>query len=110
MTYLPVTTLMYFSYRPLAAGFNLEEVRKLATQTKAIGVILPPPDIRAIVDKTAQFVAKHGALSCLQRESSILVCKCTRNSTFPPAYTQACIFREARKPLAASFRGKEACS
>ncbi|KAF5843032.1 Pre-mRNA splicing factor PRP21 like protein-domain-containing protein [Dunaliella salina] len=41
------------------AGFNLEEVKKLATQTKAIGVILPPPDIRAIVDKTAQFVAKH---------------------------------------------------
>lgn len=32
-----------------------------ALQTKAIGVILPPPDIRAIVDKTAQFVAKNGA-------------------------------------------------
>lgn len=42
------------------AGFNLDEIKKLATQTKAIGVILPPPDIRAIVDKTAQFVAKHG--------------------------------------------------
>jgi splicing factor 3A subunit 1 len=40
---------------------NLEEIRQLATQTKAIGVILPPPDIRAIVDKTAQFVAKNGA-------------------------------------------------
>ncbi|KAI7845146.1 hypothetical protein COHA_001191 [Chlorella ohadii] len=32
----------------------------LVTQTKAIGVILPPPDIRAIVDKTAQFVARNG--------------------------------------------------
>ncbi|GMH40484.1 hypothetical protein BSKO_08388 [Bryopsis sp. KO-2023] len=31
-----------------------------ATQTKAIGVIYPPPDIRAIVDKTAQFVARNG--------------------------------------------------
>ncbi|PRW57503.1 putative splicing factor 3A subunit 1 isoform A [Chlorella sorokiniana] len=33
---------------------------QLVTQTKAIGVILPPPDIRAIVDKTAQFVARNG--------------------------------------------------
>ncbi|GFH15664.1 uncharacterized protein HaLaN_11932 [Haematococcus lacustris] len=35
------------------AGFDLNEIKKLATQTKAIGVIMPPPDIRAIVDKTA---------------------------------------------------------
>jgi hypothetical protein len=27
---------------------------------KVTGIILPPPDIRAIVEKTAQFVAKHG--------------------------------------------------
>lgn len=33
---------------------------KVDTQTRAIGVIQPPPDIRAIVDKTAQFVAKNG--------------------------------------------------
>ncbi len=38
---------------------NLSAV-KVDTQTKAIGVIQPPPDIRAIVDKTAQFVAKNG--------------------------------------------------
>jgi hypothetical protein len=31
------------------------------SQTHAVGVIHPPPDIRAIVDKTAQFVAKNGA-------------------------------------------------
>eukprot|EP00199_Chlamydomonas_sp_CCMP681_P001490 CAMPEP_0119101644 /NCGR_PEP_ID=MMETSP1180-20130426/640_1 /TAXON_ID=3052 ORGANISM="Chlamydomonas cf sp, Strain CCMP681" /NCGR_SAMPLE_ID=MMETSP1180 /ASSEMBLY_ACC=CAM_ASM_000741 /LENGTH=817 /DNA_ID=CAMNT_0007085795 /DNA_START=20 /DNA_END=2473 /DNA_ORIENTATION=- len=43
------------------AGFDLKAIQKLATQTKAIGVILPPPDIRAIVDKTASFVAKHGS-------------------------------------------------
>lgn len=36
---------------------------KLETQTRAIGVIQPPPDIRAIVDKTAQFVAKNGRLN-----------------------------------------------
>ncbi|KAL6567172.1 hypothetical protein OROGR_000840 [Orobanche gracilis] len=30
------------------------------THTKHIGVIHPPPDIRNIVDKTAQFVAKNG--------------------------------------------------
>jgi len=27
-----------------------------------IGVIIPPPDIRAVADKTAQFVAKNGKL------------------------------------------------
>lgn len=38
---------------------NLSAV-KVDTQTRAIGLIQPPPDIRAIVDKTAQFVAKNG--------------------------------------------------
>lgn len=33
---------------------------ELETQTHAVGTIVPPPDIRAIVDKTAQFVAKNG--------------------------------------------------
>ena len=33
----------------------------LVTQTRAIGVILPPPDIRAIVDKTV------GAWAAAQR-------------------------------------------
>ena len=33
----------------------------LDTHTRAIGVIAPPPDIRAIADKTAQFVARNGA-------------------------------------------------
>lgn len=27
---------------------------------KVVGVIIPPPEIRAVVDKTAQFVAKNG--------------------------------------------------
>lgn len=34
----------------------------IATQTHSIGIIQPPPDIRAILDKTAQFVAKNGKL------------------------------------------------
>ncbi|KAK9819320.1 hypothetical protein WJX74_005429 [Apatococcus lobatus] len=42
-------------------GPNLSGVKQVVdTQTKAIGLIQPPPDIRAIVDKTAQFVAKNG--------------------------------------------------
>lgn len=41
---------------PDLGGLNLVE-----TQTKAIGVIVPPPDIRAILEKTAAFVAKNGA-------------------------------------------------
>jgi hypothetical protein len=44
----------------LPGAEELLAIKKLATQTKAIGIILPPPDIRAIIDKTAQFVAKHG--------------------------------------------------
>jgi len=32
----------------------------VATHTKTIGIIHPPPDIRNIVDKTAQFVARNG--------------------------------------------------
>lgn len=32
----------------------------VATHTKTIGIIHPPPDIRSIVDKTSQFVAKNG--------------------------------------------------
>jgi hypothetical protein len=48
---------------------DIEQVKKLLTQTKAIGVILPPPDIRAIVDKTAQFVAKNGKLVCAVAEA-----------------------------------------
>jgi splicing factor 3A subunit 1 len=30
------------------------------SQGKVVGVIIPPPEIRAVVDKTAQFVAKNG--------------------------------------------------
>ncbi|KAL6973414.1 hypothetical protein U1Q18_027595 [Sarracenia purpurea var. burkii] len=32
----------------------------IATHTRTIGIIHPPPDIRNIVDKTAQFVTKNG--------------------------------------------------
>ncbi|KAK9677167.1 hypothetical protein RND81_11G125200 [Saponaria officinalis] len=32
----------------------------VATHTRTIGIIHPPPDIRNIIDKTSQFVAKNG--------------------------------------------------
>lgn len=32
----------------------------IATHTRPIGIIHPPPDIRNIVDRTVSFVAKHG--------------------------------------------------
>ncbi|KAL4590801.1 hypothetical protein LXL04_003744 [Taraxacum kok-saghyz] len=32
----------------------------IATHTRTVGIIHPPPDIRTIVDKTASFVAKNG--------------------------------------------------
>lgn len=46
---------------PAASEDELKRVQALATQTKALGIILPPPDIRAIAEKTAQFVARNGA-------------------------------------------------
>ena len=39
---------------------GLKPIELLHTQTRSVGVIIPPPDVRAIVDKTAQFVAKNG--------------------------------------------------
>ncbi|GLI60020.1 hypothetical protein VaNZ11_002084, partial [Volvox africanus] len=39
---------------------DIEGLKKVITHTRAVGVILPPPDIRAIIDKTAQFVSKNG--------------------------------------------------
>ncbi|KAK8657501.1 hypothetical protein V6N13_035733 [Hibiscus sabdariffa] len=36
------------------------KISSVATHTRTIGIIHPPPDIRNIVDKTAQFVAKNG--------------------------------------------------
>lgn len=39
---------------------SLGAVEAVETQTHDIGVIVPPPDIKAIADKTAQFVAKNG--------------------------------------------------
>lgn len=41
---------------------DIEGLKKVITHTRAVGVILPPPDIRAIIDKTAQFVSKNGEL------------------------------------------------
>ena len=51
---------------PSLAGLKLE------TQTRAIGVIQPPPDIRAIVDKTAQFVAKNGVYKAVLIDRSMM--------------------------------------
>ena len=42
-------------------GLKPVSLNTLNTQTHSVGVIIPPPDVRAIVDKTAQFVAKNGA-------------------------------------------------
>lgn len=42
---------------------DLAGVSQVETQTHKIGLIYPPPDIRAIVDKTAQFVAKNGIVA-----------------------------------------------
>jgi splicing factor 3A subunit 1 len=40
-------------------SIDLNDLEK-ANQGKVTGVIIPPPEIRAVVDKTAQFVARNG--------------------------------------------------
>ena len=39
---------------------NVVDEMVKANQGKVTGIIIPPPEIRAIVDKTAIFVAKNG--------------------------------------------------
>jgi hypothetical protein len=39
---------------------DLSNIKAVDSQTKAVGIIYPPPDIRAIVDKTADFVGRNG--------------------------------------------------
>lgn len=39
---------------------KVSKASSVATHTGPIGIIYPPPDIRNIVDKTSQFVAKNG--------------------------------------------------
>ena len=53
-TIVPVSAVRDALPAPDLGGLTIE------SQTNAIGLIHPPPDIRAIVDKTAQFVAKSG--------------------------------------------------
>ncbi|GLJ36513.1 hypothetical protein SUGI_0733490 [Cryptomeria japonica] len=42
------------------SNLSISGSESVATHTKTIGIIHPPPDIRNIVDKTAQFVARNG--------------------------------------------------
>eukprot|EP01039_Chlorochromonas_danica_P008913 gene8913-9831_t len=37
-----------------------DQEKTITTHNRIIGVIIPPPEIRAVVDKTAQFVGKNG--------------------------------------------------
>ena len=39
---------------------DLPKAPTVDSHTAALGIIQPPPDVRAIVDKTAQFVARNG--------------------------------------------------
>lgn len=39
---------------------DLSKVRSVETHTRALGIIQPPTDLRAIIDKSATFVAKNG--------------------------------------------------
>lgn len=51
---VPVSDVRSAQYTAAEGGEGLQ------THTHSIGVIVPPPDIKAIADKTAQFVARNG--------------------------------------------------
>ncbi|RID57629.1 hypothetical protein BRARA_F00990 [Brassica rapa] len=46
--------------RELQSSSSNQAPESVATHTRTIGIIHPPPDIRSIVEKTAQFVSKNG--------------------------------------------------
>lgn len=46
------------------------------SQTRAIGLIMPPHDIRMIIDKTADFVAKNGVPCCSVRAQECPTINC----------------------------------
>jgi hypothetical protein len=56
---VPVSDVRSARYTAAEGGEGLE------THTHSIGVIVPPPDIKAIADKTAQFVARNGEFGLL---------------------------------------------
>jgi hypothetical protein len=45
----------------------------METHTHVIGVIAPPPDIRAIADKTAAFVARNGKSFLSKRVFDLII-------------------------------------
>ncbi|CAL4957318.1 unnamed protein product [Urochloa decumbens] len=45
---------------PPRSGAKAEPPATVATHTRSIGIIHPPPDIRVIIEKTVTFVAKNG--------------------------------------------------
>ena len=46
--------------KPPPPGAKADPPATVATHTRTIGIIHPPPDIRVIIEKTATFVAKNG--------------------------------------------------
>lgn len=58
---------------------DLSKVKAVDTHTRALGIIQPPPDLRAIIDKSATFVAKNGEvpsreISCARQQT---ICLCS---------------------------------
>jgi splicing factor 3A subunit 1 len=45
---------------PPPPGAKAEPPATVATHTRTIGIIHPPPDIRVIIEKTATWIAKNG--------------------------------------------------
>ena len=57
--YHPEVILILSPYQTMALDDEMEiQDAAFASQGKVQGIIIPPPDIRAVVDKTAQFVAR----------------------------------------------------
>lgn len=77
-------------------------VESTATEDFLAGIILPPPDIRAIADKTASFVAKNAKpeefeLKMLAREKTDSRFKFMNKSDAYHAYYQYSLAEERKK-------------
>ena len=49
------------SYKPIWLNWNRSSLYKMESNIKGIvGMIIPPPEMRAVIDRTAEFVSKQG--------------------------------------------------
>jgi hypothetical protein len=82
----------------LVPGQTAQTVTPSGAPATVNGVLQPPPDIKSIIDKTAQFVARNGP----EFEQRIL-CAMLNPQAFPQPQTPVLILVRTRRPPRAAL-------